>query len=81
VLEALAAALAADGKALLDADERSVIERAAEHLATVREGDNYRSIKQAIEAVEAASAGFVERRMNSSIRAAMAGHRVDEFES
>lgn len=81
VLEALAAALAADGNALLDANERSLIDRAADHLATVRDGDDYRSIKQAIEAVEAASAGFVERRMNSSIRAAMAGHSVDEFKS
>ena len=81
VLEALAAALAADGDTLLDANERSVIDRAADHLATVRDGDDYRKIKQAIEAVEAASAGFVERRMNSTIRGAMAGHSVDEFKS
>ncbi len=81
VLEALSAALQADGDSLLEPAERSAIDSAAEHLAAVRDGDDYRVIKQAIEAVEQASAVFVERRMNSSIRAAMAGHSVDEFKS
>ena len=81
VLEALTAALAADGERLLDASERDAIDAAAERLAAVRDGRDYRSIRQAIEDVEQASAVFVERRMNSSIRAAMAGHKVDEFNS
>ncbi|MDX1698058.1 MAG: Fe-S protein assembly chaperone HscA, partial [Thiohalobacterales bacterium] len=81
VLEALAAALAADGDILLDTAERAAIDAAAERLAEARKGDDYRRIKTAIEAVEQASAGFVERRMNSSIRAVMAGHKVDEFEN
>ncbi|MGB5260691.1 MAG: Fe-S protein assembly chaperone HscA [Gammaproteobacteria bacterium] len=81
VLEALSVALAADGDSLLDAAERSQIERAAGHLAAVRDGDDYRLIKQAIETVEQASAVFVERRMNSSIRTVMAGRSVDEFKS
>jgi molecular chaperone HscA len=79
VLEALHAALAADGDALLDADERARIDAAAAALAATRDGTDYRAIKSAIEAVEQASSGFVERRMNNSIRAAMAGHSVDEF--
>jgi molecular chaperone HscA len=81
VLEALAAALAVDGDSLLEPAERAAIDAAAEQLAAARSGDDYRPIKQAIEAVEKASALFVERRMNSSIRAAMAGHNVDEFKS
>jgi len=81
VLEALHAALAADGEQLLDAAERSAINAAAKDLAEQRQGEDYRSIKQAIEAVEKASSDFVERRMNSSIRKAMAGHKVDEFNS
>jgi molecular chaperone HscA len=81
VLEALSAALEADGDSLLEPAERSAIDSAAAHLAAVRDGGDYRVIKQAIEAVEQASAVFVERRMNSSIRAAMAGHSVDEFKS
>ncbi len=81
VLEALQAALATDGDRLLDAQERSVIDAAAEKLSELRSGTDYQAIKQAIKAVEKASSGYVERRMNSSIRDAMAGHSVDEFES
>jgi len=81
VLEALQAALATDGDRLLDAQERCVIDAAAEKLSELRNGTDYQAIKQAIKAVEKASSGYVERRMNSSIRDAMAGHSVDEFES
>ena len=81
VLEALRAALAADGDALLNAEERQVIETAAQALETARGGSDYRAIKAAIAAVEQASSGYVERRMNSSINKAMAGHTVDEFKS
>jgi molecular chaperone HscA len=79
VLEALQSALAVDGEQLLDAQERSAIDAAAELLVEQRKGSDYRAIKKAIEAVEKASSGYVERRMNSSIRDAMAGHNVDEF--
>jgi len=81
VLEALSAALAVDGDRLLDTAERSVIDAAARQLEELRQGEDYRAIKQAIKAVEQASSAYVERRMNSSIRDAMAGHRVDEFNS
>ena len=81
VLEALQAALAADGDRLLDAEERRTIDAATAVLAEQRNGSDYRAIKKAIEAVEKASSGYVERRMNSSIREAMAGHKVDEFRS
>jgi molecular chaperone HscA len=81
VLEALHAALAVDGEQLLAADERAAIEAAAQALADARNGTDYRVIKQAIEAVERASSDYVERRMNTTIRKAMAGHRVDEFKS
>jgi molecular chaperone HscA len=81
VLEALRSALAADGDELLNAAERSAIEAAAQALETARSGSDYRAIKAAIAAVEQASSGYVERRMNSSINKAMAGHAVDEFKS
>jgi molecular chaperone HscA len=81
VLEALSAALAVDGDRLLNAAERGTIDAAARQLEELRRGQDYRAIKQAIRAVEQASSGYVERRMNSSIRDAMAGHRVDEFNS
>jgi molecular chaperone HscA len=81
VLEALRAALAVDGERLLDTDERAAIDAAAAALEAARNGTDYRLIKQAIEALEHASSGYVERRMNTTIRDAMAGHRVDEFNS
>ena len=81
VLEALQAALADDGDRLLNAKERAVIDDAARQLAGARAGSDPQAIKQAIEAVETASSDYVARRMNTSIREAMAGHRVDEFKS
>ena len=80
VLEALHAALAEDGDRFLDATERAAIDAAADRLAEARQGSDSRAIKQAIEAVEAASSAYVERRMNANIRKAMAGHAVDDFE-
>jgi molecular chaperone HscA len=81
VLEALEAALAEDGDRLLDAGERKVIDAAAVALQQAGKGSDYRAIKQAIEGVEKASGDYVARRMNDNISKAMAGHRLDEFES
>ncbi len=81
VLEALQAALADDGDRLLDPQERAVIDDAARLLGVARTGSDPQAIKQAIEAVEAASSDYVSRRMDTSIREAMAGHKVDEFKS
>jgi molecular chaperone HscA len=81
VLVALRAALAEDGDRLLNVAERETIEAAARALAEARTGSDYRAVKAAIAAVEQASGEYVARRMNESIRQAMAGHRVDEFES
>ncbi|MGD8313064.1 MAG: Fe-S protein assembly chaperone HscA [Gammaproteobacteria bacterium] len=81
VLEALHAALAQDGDRLLESADRQGIEAAAATLAEARNGTDHRAIRTAIEAVEQASSTFVERRMNSSIREAMTGHRLDEFKT
>ncbi len=80
VLEALEAALAADGEALLDAAERAAIDAAAAQLRAAMAGEDDRAIKQAIDALNAATTEFAARRMDNSIRAALAGHRVDEFD-
>jgi molecular chaperone HscA len=81
VLEALEAALAEDGDQLLEAGERRRIDAAAAALRQAGKGPDYRVIRRAIEDVEQASSDYVDRRMNENIRKAMAGHRVDEFES
>lgn len=80
VIEALDAALAADGETLLDPGERETIDGAREQLVAARHEGDSETIRQAVHAVEKASENFVARRMDSSIRKAMAGHRVEEFQ-
>jgi molecular chaperone HscA len=79
VLEALQAALQEDGEQFLSAEERSVIDGAARTLGEARNGSDHRAIKSAIEKLESASSGYVDRRMNANIQKAMAGHAIDEF--
>jgi molecular chaperone HscA len=78
VLEAVRAALAADG-ALLDADERSVIDARVTELAAARAGSDHLTIKKAISALDRATQTFAARRMDAAIHKAMAGHRLEEF--
>jgi molecular chaperone HscA len=80
VIEALQAALVKDGGRLLTAGERQAIEAAMQHLEIVRAGSDQRAIKEGVERLEQVCAPYVERRMNTSIQEAMAGHRVDEFD-
>jgi molecular chaperone HscA len=80
VIEALRAALATDGDALLGAAERAGVDAAAMDLEAAAHGDDVGAIRRAREALEKACEPYVERRMNASIRRAMAGHRVEEFE-
>lgn len=78
VLEALEAALADDGD-LLDADERSEVDLAAEKLSALSKSTELRAIKDAIAEVDKVAATFVARRMDGNIKKALAGHNVNEF--
>jgi molecular chaperone HscA len=79
-IEAVDAALNVDGDLLLSAEERTCILAARDTLVALRqESTNAQSIEDGIKALEKSAEAYVERRMNASIRAAMAGHRVDEF--
>lgn len=80
VIEALRAAMSDDADKLLDADEKQQLEHALQNLIDVSQSDDPEVIKKAVALVEKASEFYVERRMNSSIQQAMAGHKVDEFE-
>ena len=80
-LEVIAAALAADGQRLLDDNERDQIEQTMTALQALQQGDDVAVIKQACQAVEQAAAEFAQRRMNDSIRHALAGQRLDEFKT
>jgi molecular chaperone HscA len=78
-LEAIDAALASDGETLLNAAERASILKARDHLAALQQSTDLAGIESAIKALETAAETYVERRMNASIQAMMAGHRIDEF--
>jgi molecular chaperone HscA len=79
-IEALEAALADDGDRLLNADERCLVESALDELRDLAHADDQKVIKQGIEALERVCGFYVERRMNQSIKQAMSGHKVGEFE-
>ncbi len=79
VLEALEAALAKDGEALLDEGERAAIEQAMESLRLARDGSDARAIERAIEELEQRTREFAARRMDASIKQALQGHAVDEL--
>ena len=79
MIEATERALASDGD-LLDASERSAIDAAIAQLRTLCEGSDHRAIKTGIDAFARTTDEFAARRMDKSIRSALAGHKVDELE-
>ncbi|MDQ7075051.1 MAG: Fe-S protein assembly chaperone HscA [Gammaproteobacteria bacterium] len=80
VIEALDAALASDGDDFLQADELSQIQTARAAVLAVAEADDHLAIKSAIKRLEQCSEAYVARRMNASVRKAMAGHNLNEYE-
>lgn len=80
VIEALTAALAADGDRLLNTDERAGIDASLDAFRKLVAGTDPDAIETGIKALEKACEFYVERRMNSNIRKAMAGHAIEEFE-
>ena len=79
VIEATEQALGKDGRLLTPA-ERAQIDAAIAHLRVLREGDDDRAIKAGIDAFARTTDEFAARRMDDSIRGALAGHKVDELE-
>ncbi|APR05612.1 Fe-S protein assembly chaperone HscA [Thauera chlorobenzoica] len=79
VIEACGHALEKDG-ALLTDSERTAIDAAIARLQELRAGSDHRAIKAGIDALARATDEFAARRMDSSIRGALAGHKVDELE-
>jgi molecular chaperone HscA len=79
VLAAVASALAADGD-LLEPGESASIAKAMTVVEQAIAGDDRDAIVSAIEALEKATLGFAERRMDRGIRAALRGHDLRDFE-
>ncbi len=81
LLEALGAALARDGERLLDDAERAALEAEMDTLRGLRDGDDRQALAEAFARLGQASEVFAQRRMDDSIRRALAGRRVGEVES
>ncbi len=78
VVEATMKALAADGD-LLNTNERAELDAAIASLRATAEGQDSRAIKIQLEAFNRASNEFASRRMDKSIRQALAGQRIDDL--
>ena len=78
VLESVRSALAQDYD-LLDDDELSAIKNAIISLEQLKQQDDSLAIKQGIKALDLATQEFAARRMDKSIRTALAGHSVDDI--
>ncbi|MGE4802008.1 Fe-S protein assembly chaperone HscA [Yersinia hibernica] len=77
VLESLQGALAADA-ALLSEQESTAIAQAIAALQQQMQGTDPHAIEAAIKALDTQTQDFAARRMDASIRRALAGHSVDE---
>ena len=81
LLETLDLALQADGEALLDTTELQIIATAVDRLQLALKSADAREVTSAMENLNHQSAGFAQKRMDASIREALAGRDLDEIES
>jgi molecular chaperone HscA len=81
MIEDLLTALYKDGDTLLDAGERQCLEVAIAEVRQLRETtEEHRVLARQIESVAKASEEFAARRMDASIKSALAGQTLDEVE-
>lgn len=78
VIESVQSALAGDGE-LLNENEINIINNAISALAKIAQTTVADDIEAAIETLNESTAIFAERRMDSSIKTALAGHSVNEI--
>lgn len=78
ILLATQSALDADA-ALLSDEERADIARLIESLRVTAQGSDHQAIKEAVEALARGTEEFAARRMDRSVRAALAGRKLDEI--
>lgn len=78
LIENINTALEVDAE-LLDDTEKAAVRESVNNLASARHGDSTDAIKAAISALDEATQVFAQRRMDKSIRKALAGQSVDEL--
>jgi molecular chaperone HscA len=79
LIEAVQSALKTDGE-LLSAEELGRVESAIAKLQTATLGENRRHLTLAMDDLEAETKDFAARRMNKSIRRALAGKNINELQ-
>jgi molecular chaperone HscA len=80
LLEAVEAALPVDGERLLDADERMAIDAQIEQLRDLMVGTDGLAIEQQTKRLTQVTDAFAARRLDATVKAALAGRSLDEIE-
>ncbi|MGY2221737.1 Fe-S protein assembly chaperone HscA [Pseudomonas gingeri] len=80
LIEAVQGALEADGERLLDAEERMVIELQMQELSELMKGTDGYAIEQQTKRLSQVTDAFAARRLDSTVKAALAGRNLNEIE-
>jgi molecular chaperone HscA len=80
LIEAVQAALEADGERLLDTDERLVIDLQVQELSELMKGTDGYAIEQQTKRLSQVTDAFAARRLDSTVKAALAGRKLNEIE-
>lgn len=80
LLEAVEAALLADGERLLEADERLAIEVQMQDLRELMAGNDGLAIEQQTKRLTQVTDAFAARRLDATVKAALAGRSLNEIE-
>ncbi len=80
VIEAIDAALAQDGETLLSESEIAQIHKCRDALEAVIDTASADELKRLIKTIEDTSESYVARRMNASVKQALAGKQIDEVD-
>ncbi|MGC5704270.1 Fe-S protein assembly chaperone HscA [Pseudomonas sp. NFXW11] len=80
LIEAVQGALDADGERLLDAEERMVIELQMQELSELMRGTDGHAIEQQTKRLSQVTDAFAARRLDSTVKAALAGRNLNEIE-
>jgi molecular chaperone HscA len=80
LIEAVQAALEVDGERLLDAEERMVIELQMQELSELLKGTDGYAIEQQTKRLSQVTDAFAARRMDLTVKAALAGRNLNEIE-
>ena len=80
LLETVRSALQADAEALLTQDERELIEQRMSALETVRKAEDVNAIARHVQQLNHATNEFAARRLDATVKAALAGRQLNEME-